>query len=328
MGEADKNKPFISVIIPNYNGGGTIGKCLEAVISSGYPNFEVIVVDDCSEDNSVEIIGKYPCSLIRLPEHGGASMARNKGAANANGEALFFTDADCVIRPDTLEIAGSAFPRHSDAVAGGTYTPLPYDKGFFSAFQSVFVNYSETILKEPDYVATHAMLISKRLFLESGGFNEDFMPILEDVEFSHRLRRKGVRLIMLPDLVVSHIFNFSIYGSLRNAVRKSMYWTMYSIANRDIMKDSGTASVELKANTLSWGVCVTLTLLFLISGNISFVWAAVAVLILNLLASRGFIMALIRAGGPFFTIRAVLYYTAVYPIAVGTGGLIGLFRKF
>jgi glycosyltransferase involved in cell wall biosynthesis len=72
--------PFISVIIPNYNGEKTIGRCLDAAFASQYTNFEVVVVDDCSADSSTTIIEKYPCRLMRLSEHGGASKARNTGA--------------------------------------------------------------------------------------------------------------------------------------------------------------------------------------------------------------------------------------------------------
>ncbi len=55
----------ISVIIPNRNGAATIGKCLTAVLDSRHDNFEVIVVDDGSGDDSVEIIKCFPCRLIR-----------------------------------------------------------------------------------------------------------------------------------------------------------------------------------------------------------------------------------------------------------------------
>jgi glycosyltransferase involved in cell wall biosynthesis len=68
---------FISVVIPNYNNGNTIGKCLEGVLSSKYDRYEVIVVDDASSDNSVEIINRFPCRLIRLEKHAGAAKARN-----------------------------------------------------------------------------------------------------------------------------------------------------------------------------------------------------------------------------------------------------------
>ena len=318
--------PFISVIIPNHNGADTIWKCLEGVYSSEYKNFEAIVVDDCSEDDSIEKIEKFPCKLVRLESHGGASKARNTGAENAGGEALFFIDADCVLNNDTLAIAARAFIQHKDVVVGGTYTPLPFDRGFYSTFQSVFINYSETKYKEPDYVATHAMLIDRELFLKSGGFNEEFLPILEDVEFSHKLRKSGIRLIMQPNLLVQHIFNFTLGRSLRNAYRKSMYWIMYSIRNKDLLADSGTASVELKSNTISWLLCALFLALFVVSNTALFIYAAFAVLFINLGINKSFVKALFSAGGFFFGIRAVLYYTLIYPLAVGIGGLMGVFK--
>ena len=79
----------ISVIIPNYNGSSTIGRCLEAAFSSEYDNFEVIVTDDCSTDNSIEIIKEFPCKFISLDKHSGASKARNTGAENSSGKILF-----------------------------------------------------------------------------------------------------------------------------------------------------------------------------------------------------------------------------------------------
>jgi GT2 family glycosyltransferase len=318
--------PFISVIIPNRNGVDTIGKCLEGVYSSEYKNFEAIVVDDCSEDGSVETIKQFPCKLIHLKSHGGASKARNAGAENAEGKALFFIDADCVLNSDTLSITAKAFKEHKDKVVGGTYTPLPYDRGFYSTFQSVFINYSETKNKEPDYVATHAMLIDRELFTESGGFREDFLPILEDVEFSHRLRKSGISLMMLPDLTVQHIFNFTLGRSLRNAYRKSMYWIMYSVKNKDLLADSGTASIELKSNTISWLACALLLALFFVSVDIMFIYSAFAVLFINLVINRRFIRMLISSGGLLFGIGAIIYYVLLYPLPVGTGGIMGALR--
>lgn len=77
---------LISVIIPNYNGSSTIGKCLKSAFSSKYDNFEVLAVDDCSTDNSAEIIKSFPCRLIALDKNSGASKARNTGAYNSSGE--------------------------------------------------------------------------------------------------------------------------------------------------------------------------------------------------------------------------------------------------
>jgi len=319
--------PFISVIIPNYNGAKTIGLCLEAAHKSQYENFEIVVVDDCSEDNSVSIINGFPCKLVQLSEHGGASKARNTGARYSRGDVLFFIDADCLLQQDTLIKAAAAYIKSgSEFVIGGTYTLLPVDQDFFSIFQSVYINYSETKnIKAPDYIATHAMLIQAQTFNKSGGFNEKFMPILEDVEFSHRLKNMGYRLLMEPDIQVQHIFNFNLKKSFRNGIRKTKYWSIYSIKNKDLLSDSGTASQEFKFNVLSCFVNLIFLFLALLLNNLFFIIPFLLLYGLNLFLNRNLIRAFFKIRVPSFAIPAVLYYTLMYPFAVGIGAFSALF---
>lgn len=325
----DTMERSISVIIPNHNGAATIGLCLEAALSSAYGNFEVIVVDDCSTDDSVKIIGRYPCTLIRLGEHGGASRARNAGARSSTGDILFFTDSDCLLTPEALFRAAGAVAEGGPRVAiGGTYTPLPHDDDFFSTFQSVFINYSETKRTghpagqpagQPDYLATHALALDASTFRDSGGFREDFLPIIEDVEFSHRLARSGCTLRMDPGMLVRHIFRFTLRKSLRNAYRKTYYWVRYSLENKDLLADSGTASSELKLN----GIFYLLTLLCLCAALLAedprFLLPLPAVAGLNLFFSRHLLAAFHRAKGVRFAFLSAVYYTLLYPAPVWAG---------
>ena len=325
----DETPLFVSVVIPNRNGARSIGKCLASALASEYPSFEIIVVDDASTDGSAEICeGTTGIRLIRLKEHRGASAARNAGVREARGEAVFFTDADCLLSPGTLAEAARAFRQSPEAITGGTYTRVPHDSGFFSAFQSAFIHYSETRLSTPDYVATHAMVVGRKVFERTGGFQEDFLPILEDVEFSHRARQQGLKLRMEPGIQVSHIFNFSLMGSLSNAFRKSMYWTIYSIRNKDLMGDSGTASHELKAAVMSWPLWAGLAVLFAVTRAPEALVAALVVLGTGLFINRRFLGLLLVAGGPAFALMATIYYTAVYPLPVGLGGIAGLLKGY
>ena len=321
---------FISIIIPNFNGSATIRKCLEAVFSSRYANFEVIVVDDYSEDNSVEIIKQFPCKLIRLDKPSGASKARNIGALDSRGDILFFTDADCLLRKDTLSLVARTFSEGApDSIIGGTYTPIPYDRSFYSVFQSIFINYSETKQpKDPDYIATHAMAIDATLFSKIGGFSEDFLPILEDVELSHRLRRSGYRLFMNPHILVQHIFNFSLIGSLHNAIRKSMYWTLYSIKNRDLLADSGTASLELKINVASQLVNLVLLALWILFRKSFLIYPLPLIFAFNLHINAKLIKAFYAANGFIFTCLALVYYTLIYSLAVAVGAFAGVLKNY
>lgn len=321
--------PFISVVIPNHNGERTIGRCLKAALASEYSNFEIVVVDDCSSDNSTTITEQYPCRLIQLPEHSGASRARNVGAQNSRGDVLFFIDADCLLQPDTLSIAAESYMKHKpDIVLGGTYTLLPFDQDFFSTFQSVYIHYSETKnTNNPDYIATHAMLIRRNAFTETGGFNEDFMPILEDVEFSHRLKKSGYALCMDPAIQVRHIFNFTFIKSFRNGIRKAKYWSIYSLKNKDLLSDSGTASREFKLNVLSCFIVFFL----LVSGFLVNSWSlAISAPLLygaNLYLNRQLIKTFYKTKRPSFAFLAVLYYTLIYPFAVGIGAFSAIFSK-
>lgn len=86
--------PFVSVIIPAYNAEKTIEACLDSIMNQTYRNYEVIVVDDSSVDNTSTIIKKYPVKLIRAPKNLMAGGARNLGLKYAQGEIIAFTDAD------------------------------------------------------------------------------------------------------------------------------------------------------------------------------------------------------------------------------------------
>jgi glycosyltransferase involved in cell wall biosynthesis len=323
-------KHFISIIIPNFNGSRTIGKCLESIFAFNDDDREVIVVDDCSEDGSLDIIRKYPCRLIQLEKHAGASAARNAGAFSSKGDVLFFIDADCLLKEETLLIIRnhlSAQP--ADVVIGGTYTPVPQDPGFFSQFQSAFINYFETKNSgNPDYLATHALVIHAGTFKKLGGFTENFLPILEDVEFCHRLRRAGYRLMMDPDLQVRHIFNHSFVRSIRNAVRKTRYWIVYSLVNRDLFADSGTASREIKLSGVAWLATAVLAFLSFVSGQRGFLIPLPLLWASGIFVNRYLFKAFYKAGGAFFAFMAGMYYVIVYPAAVWTGAVRGAVQYF
>jgi GT2 family glycosyltransferase len=215
-----------------------------------------------------------------------------------------------------------------DTVIGGSYTPLPYDSDFFSTFQSIFVNYFELKKREPDYIATHSMAIEKRVFERSGGFPETFLPIIEDVEFSHRLRRSGYRLLMDSDILVRHIFNFTFAKSIRNAFRKSHYWMMYSLGNRDLFADSGTASRELKVNVLSNFLILLFLLLSVFAADSIFLALSLMLLGINLYINRNLLRAFYRTNGRRYALLASLYYTLIYPLAIGAGSLTGMLHYY
>ena len=93
---------MISVIIPAYNDEECLKKGLTSVFNSDYKDFEVIVVNDASKDNSLDVAKSFPCRIVDLKINKGIANARNQGADAAKGDILVFFDSDIVIEEDNI----------------------------------------------------------------------------------------------------------------------------------------------------------------------------------------------------------------------------------
>ena len=103
---------------------------------------------------------------------------------------------------------------------------------------------------------------------------------------------------------------------------------MYSLGNKDVFKDSGTASRELKVNVLSNFLILLFLLFYFYLTSKLFLLIPLLIVCLNLYVNRNLLRAFYRAKGTFFSIPASLYYTMLYPLAVGAGSLTGMIEYF
>lgn len=103
------NKPLVTIVIPLYNAEKYIGETIESVFNQSYQNWEIIVIDNCSTDNSKKIVKKFESKEQRLTlieltyNSGGPARPRNIGIENTKGEYIAFLDADDVWLPKKLE---------------------------------------------------------------------------------------------------------------------------------------------------------------------------------------------------------------------------------
>jgi len=120
MGTFIKNQTLVeaSVIIPTFNRRNWIGECLDSVLAQTHPNIEIIVVDDCSTDGTIDWLRsqpKYEKVKIHVQEkNGGASIARNTGIGMATGELIVFIDSDDMLMPEHIKTAVALFEKHPD----------------------------------------------------------------------------------------------------------------------------------------------------------------------------------------------------------------------
>jgi Glycosyltransferases involved in cell wall biogenesis len=121
-----ENHPLISIIVPIYNVQDYLCKCIDSLLAQEYDNYEIILVNDCSTDNSKQIAEKYAkthqekCLLVNHDVNGGLAAARNTGMKSAKGEWLTFVDSDDWVSKDYLSgLYKIAIEESADVVIGG-----------------------------------------------------------------------------------------------------------------------------------------------------------------------------------------------------------------
>lgn len=118
-----------SIIVPVYNRENVLEECINSVFAQSYQDFEVILVDDGSTDNTLEVCNRLMEKDKRIKliteEHSGVSDARNKGLDAAEGEYIFFLDSDDVIHPQLLETLTPALDITGAGIVGCTVVNVP-----------------------------------------------------------------------------------------------------------------------------------------------------------------------------------------------------------
>lgn len=188
---------LVSVVIPVYNRENTIKRAIDSVLYQTYSNIEVIVIDDCSTDNSVKIVNEYKDKRVRVicqKQHGGANKARNIGIVNANGEYIAFQDSDDEWLPDKLYLQTELMKARGFLACYCPYYlyekevvfPVPYDYTNFEKYQE---NLHE-ILSLHNVVGTSTLIIRRELLdlLGNQYFDEEIFR-WQDYEFIIRIAK-------------------------------------------------------------------------------------------------------------------------------------------
>jgi len=224
VGSAPKAQPWLSIIIPVYNSWSTLLNCLESLmLQRGVPPFEILVVDDGSVEPPAVIrnrIVQFKIKMLRQ-NHSGVSVARNHGIELASGEILMFIDSDCTARQGCLASVMKTVPTH------------PGDQAFqlhVVGDRSYPVGRAEELHLET--VQRHKLDATGRiLWLNTAGFvlrnQKSWVSNLfdaralrgQDTELLARLLASGKHPIFLPDAVVEHHPDLTVWKYLVKALR-------------------------------------------------------------------------------------------------------------
>lgn len=189
-------KPFITVVIPLYNKQNYVGKTLESVLNQSFTNFEVVLINDCSTDNSFAVVAAFDDSRIRLLSHSknqGLSATRNTGIKNATSKYIAFLDADDLWKPDYLKEIYQLMTSFPDAhlfatnyeeIIDDKITILPANGAEKLLKNGLISNYFEKSLQQPLYCPS-SFCVKKEVFEKIGFYNEK-ITYGEDVDFNIR----------------------------------------------------------------------------------------------------------------------------------------------
>jgi len=219
--------PFISVVVPVYNNAAFIGKCIEGIRASRYDNYEIIIVDDASSDNTVEIVEKFDVNLIKLKKRESANYCRNIGADEAKGDILLFMDSDVVVEPETLgEVAKIFSEGKLDAIVG-VYSVSDDYENLISRYKNLWIRYSYIISDASvDWIFGAISAIKKNVFLQVKGFNRDLHSQngTDDLELGKRLASENYAIEINEKIEGKHLRHFTLGALLKNDFRRSRWF--------------------------------------------------------------------------------------------------------
>lgn len=213
--------PFISVILPVYNDAQYVREALESIRASIFADYELIVVDDGSDDGSRAIIEEFlPDLLIVNETNKGHHYSRNLAARKAQGEILFFTDADVSLQNDTLEKIHRHFTgKHEYDAVIGVYQLPSGDTNICSLYKNAWIRYSYLIASDnAQWFFTAIGAVRSSAWESVGGF-DDRLTLKNgggDVDFGRKLVKQQCRILLDKTIECAHRKRFTLKSLLAN----------------------------------------------------------------------------------------------------------------
>ncbi len=202
-----------SVVIPAFNEGKYIHRTLRSLRSQGFTNFEVIVKDGGSYDQTVKIAEKFADKVLSVSDSS-AAEARNQGARYGKGDILVFMDADTFLRSDALGRFDGLMK--NEQVVGVSCRKVPQTRSFLDRSFYEFVNISTFIGCKLSLGGAHGncMLVRRSVFEQVGGFNPTII-VAEEQDLVRRVLKFGRYIFLLDYWVLENPRRLREWGRLR-----------------------------------------------------------------------------------------------------------------
>lgn len=252
------NKPKISIVIPTYNREKIIGRTLDCIVAQTFTDWESIVVDDFSTDNTKDLIYSYVQKDCRFhymlnERKKGSQGARNTGLYHSSADWVWFMDSDDIVHDDFLEKMCGVIAENVDVVT--CYTNI-IDKDSFSVKRTCQWNLSgnvhEDLLSIKCYVYSNNCIIRKSKMQEIGGLDEN-CPAHQEFDTHIRLS-KVASYVTVPEILIEYYVggNDTISVNYERSVAGRIYLLRKHKKDWLKYKDGGIKYYSDTWNTITW----------------------------------------------------------------------------
>jgi glycosyltransferase involved in cell wall biosynthesis len=326
------NSPLLSIIIPVYNAAGTLNDCYNSIKESGYINYEIIMVDDASTDNSLNLTEDFDCKIIKLEKNRGANFARNTGAESAKGEILVFMDSDVMLRENTLQNIVRSMKNKKVGSVVGIYAWEYRNENFISQYKNLWIRYSY-LKSSPqiDWVFGAISAIRKELFFEIGGFNYNLIARdgNDDIELGKRFAEMGCYIFLNTKVEVFHLKKFTLVSLLKNEFYRSLGFASLAVSFGETGSSLSKGFVNvypafIVGTLYSWLLLLHPLIYLLIPFS---VWISLAAILLFVIINIKFLNFFEQARG-FFAMLVVIPVLFIDELTCLIGSIFGTVKGF
>jgi len=311
----DLSKISVSVIMPVYNGKDFIARSLPPLVKMMKSGeiVEVIVVDDSSTDNTAELAMEMGARVMPSGGRLGPGAARNMAATDAKGDILWFVDADVIVHEDAAEQLKKGFIEPDVVSVFGSYDDKPPARNFLSQYKNLVHHYyHHQASRDASTFWAGCGAIRKDAFLYVGGFDIETYkrPSIEDIELGYRLIEAGGRILLLPELLSTHLKVWRFMNLIHTEVFcRAIPWSRLMLQRTGIVNDLNVGVAE-RLRALLAGLL--LLILILVATNILPWWLLLMMLIIVTTANTGLFKTFLNRKGIFFAIGGILFHQVYY----------------
>lgn len=223
----------VSIILPVYNVEQFLKQCLDSIVNQSFKNIELIVINDCSTDNSLKIIEEYKQKderivLINLKENSGVSNARNEGLKIAKGKYISFIDSDDWVKQDFIETLFNNIEKYKCDVFSGSFNFYNEKKAIYMEYRypNYIKNYKnyKRLLSIPNFtcMAWHK-IYNKKFLTENHLLFDSSLKIKEDCLFFYEL------ILAKPKIVFNNIPIYFYRTERQNSLTNNQYFILHAV---------------------------------------------------------------------------------------------------